>query len=122
FDAFDLGVQLAGVAGPDVGLQDETDAGGALACRVDGALDDGHDLVPFAFDLREHGAGAVGQARFAYDADGPCDGFAHSPVGLAVGGSGRTHAERDDHGRSPCGRGAWPLDSQFDVRWMWVGC
>jgi hypothetical protein len=40
-----LEVRPSDTPGAYVGLEDEADPGGALRDRVDGGLDDGHDLV-----------------------------------------------------------------------------
>ena len=54
----------------DVGFQDHLGAD-ALVGEDHGCVAyDGHDFVPLALDLGEHGGGAVGQAGVADDADG----------------------------------------------------
>src|SRR4029453_16196741 len=60
-EPLDLAVELAGVARPDVRLQDEGDTRAVLADGLGGAPDDVDHLVPFALDGREHRVGAVGR-------------------------------------------------------------
>ena len=68
---------------------------------------DGHDLVPVALDLGEHGGGAVGQAGVADDADG-------------LGHIGRelvSHAEgRDGNGNKGVHEGGLSLWLQMRLR------
>ena len=94
-DPLDLGGELAGVPGADVGLHDQADARRALGDGVDAALDDGHHLLPFSLDGREHGRRLVGKAGFAHDPDGGGHSLRDGAVGLV--GCLRGDGKREEH-------------------------
>ncbi len=89
-----LGLQLAGVAGADVGLDHERDARVGRGHGVDALLEHRHHLVPLALDVGEHRVGLVRQPRGAHDAHRLGDGGGVRP-GVVRAGWG--DAERDDH-------------------------
>jgi len=86
--------QLAGVAGPDVGLEDQADPRGHRSHGVHGPFDDGHHLVPLTFDVREHRVGLVGQAGLAHHPHGCGDGRGDA-AGLVT--THRADAEGNNH-------------------------
>src|SRR5690606_31822395 len=95
--------QLAGVTGPDVGLEDQADPVGALEDGVGGPLEHGHDLVTLGLDVGEHGVGLRGQARLADDPYRVGDGPADRAVRV---GRGRGDAEGYEHAAILHRRGA----------------
>ena len=60
---------LAGVARPDVGLEDQRDPAAVPADHLAGAFDDRHAFVPVALEGGEHRVGPVGQTGFPDDPD-----------------------------------------------------
>src|SRR6266545_4043141 len=95
-DPGDLGPQLSRVAGPDVRLEHQAHPRRVGPHRLDGTLDDVHDLIPLALDGREHGRGFVWQPGFPDHPDSVGDRSADA-VRLAAE---RADAERDEHART----------------------
>lgn len=85
-DAVDLGPELVGVAGADVGFENQTGPGRPDTGGFDGTPHHVHHLIPLPLDEGEHGVEFVGQAGFCDDSHRLGDGGADA-VGFTAGGS-----------------------------------